>query len=229
MYNVNEPLSPMLRDIKMRSMPMKTLFISVTDSQFGTHAARISNELAKVLLADPVESVCVLRKTNSNLHVFEIYFCKSAEIDFNGAEYHVRFVPLSRPVATYPGTGMFDPSILNSAIENGSLLNDQLFTSEMQRASRQTLSPVVMNASVRHRIGDYSAHLTAKDNTIKALNDELNLHRAVLRKDYWIWEDDFKSNGLDSLNCPILISPEQLRSLILAATRSSELALEISE
>lgn len=47
----------------------------------------------------------------------------------------------------------------------------------------------------------------------------LEMYAAAESKNYWIWQGDGEDH-LESLTCPILIRPEQLRSLIAERTRA---------
>lgn len=204
------------------------LYVRMNEQQWANRAYPINEVTMKRIIKDLPKIMCVFVQ-NSVQHDYKIYFCHFAEIDFNGSEYFIRFSPnSSRALARYPGTGMFEKDFCETVINSDFVLCEDRLT-EFTARHRMMELPIMQNRQILTRVAGYSEHLAAKDKTIEAQQEELNLHRAALRRDYWIWQDDFDSNHIKSLNCPVMMTPQQLRDLILEASRNSHLALAADE
>lgn len=207
---------------------LTTLFVKMNEQQWIQRAFPITKDQMELIQSRLPKAMCVFVQNGTN-HDYKIYFCEFAEIDFNGSEYFIRFSTKNgNALARYPGTGIFDEDHCKLVVESDFVIREDKIT-ELTRKCREMILPIMLNRQVQMRVSGYSEHLAAKDKTIDAQQGELNLHRAALRKDYWIWQDDFETNHIQSLNCPILMTPQQLRSLILEAARNPQLALAADE
>ena len=204
------------------------LYVKMNEQQWINRAFPISQEKMDHIVKHLPKILCVFVQNGTN-HDYKIHFCHFAEIDFNGSEYFIRFSPNSgTALARYPGTGMFTEQFCEEVINSAYVIVEERLT-EISARSRTMELPIIQNRQILTRVAGYSEYLAAKDKTIEAQQGELNLHRAALRKDYWLWQDDFDSNHIQSLNCPILMTADQLRALILEASRNSHLALAADE
>lgn len=207
---------------------VSALYVKMNEQQWVNRAYPIDEHAMKQIVKHLPKIMCVFVQNGTN-HDYKIYFCHFAEIDFNGSEYFIRFSPNSgTALARYPGTGIFEKDLCEVVTSSNFIIREDKL-SEISARSRKMDLPIMQNRQILTRVAGYSEHLAAKDKTIEAQQGELNLHRAALRKDYWLWQDDFDSNHIKSLNCPVLMTAQQLRDLILEASRNSHLALAADE
>lgn len=207
---------------------VSALYLKMNEQQWVNRSFTIDEQTMKKIVESLPKILCVFIQNGTN-HDYKIHFCHFAEIDFNGSEYFIRFAPQGgQPLARYPGTGIFEETLCEAVIHSDFVLCEERL-SEISARSRMMDLPIIQNRQILTRVAGYSEHLAAKDKTIEAQQEELNLHRAALRRDYWIWQDDFDSNHIKSLNCPVLMTAQQLRDLILEASRNSHLALAADE
>lgn len=207
---------------------LTTLFVKMNEQQWIQRAFPITEKQKDVIQSGMPKAMCVFVQNGTN-HDYLIFFCEFAEIDYNGTSYYIRFSTKNdKALARYPGTGIFAEDHCKLVVESVFVMREDKLA-ELTYKSREMILPIMMNRHILMRVSGYTEHLAAKDKTIEAQQGELNLHRAALRKDYWLWEDDFQSNHIQSLNCPILMTPQQLRSLILEAARNPQLALAADE
>lgn len=204
---------------------LTTLYVKMNEQQWIQRVFQITKDQMELINSHLPKAMCVFVQ-NGTHHDYKIYFCEFAEIDFNGIEYFIRFCSKNEvALARYPGTGMFDEDHCKVVVESAFVVREDNLT-DISLRSRSMILPIMQNRQILTRVSGYSEHLAAKDRTIEAQQEELNLHRAALRQDYWIWQDNFDSNRIQSLNCPILMTPQQLRNLILEAARNPHLALD---
>lgn len=204
----------------LRALPeyhMKTLMLFTSEFQANVGVLRISDIMAEELLSNPTQSVLVIKDTQTKIDgedaPYLLYYCKSAELDFNGQNYYLRFEIPALAVAQYPGTTMFEENDLEMAIVRP-IIKDIFIHDYRNTKYRQTVYPVTLGKQARDRLAGYTKHLDIKDTAIAERDETIAKHRAIQGKDFWIWEDDTESNHLESLTCPILIMPNQLRALL---------------
>lgn len=206
----------------------EALYVTATDYQWNNRALPIS-ELQMHEIQKRRPKILCLFVEDPKYPIHKIHFCEFAEFDYNGAEYFIRFSPCGmQPIAQFPGTGMFEAAFCETVIASDYVIVEEIL-SNTAFESRVMSHPLMQSRSIMSRVEGFSAHLAAKDRTIASQHEELELHRSVLRKDYWLWHDDFDVNHLKSLNCPVMMTAQQVRDLIIEAHRNPHLALEAQE
>lgn len=201
----------MSRNIRYRQ---RTLIAFASKVEFGLNTVRIPVVLADKLKTEDFQALVIITPHEWDTEKFSLHIVNTAQLDYNGHDFYLRFDPRKNVVASFPGTGMFDADLLREAMNQGYATYVQEHTTKLAADSRSLRSGIRFGDRILERVRDYTAHLDIKDMSIRNIQEELESHRAVLKKDYWIWEDDHAANGLGSLNCPILIQPHQLASLL---------------
>lgn len=204
----------------MNKKTFNTLFVTATHTEFGLGVVQLPHKLVDEIRLHHVDSVCIWKQAEHDKEVFQIYYCRKAELDYNGHDFYLRFYPTQSPVATYPGTGMYTEFEVLNVIKHEKFMYYYEIVSPNTMEKRKLPDGLHFGQRMQERVKDYTAHLDIKEMTIGRIEKDLAKHQAFLRKDYWIWEDDFRSNGLSSLTCPILIEPHQLQELLLAASQN---------
>lgn len=192
----------------------RTLIVFASKVEFGLNTVRIPDSLADKLKKEDFQALVMITPHEWDTEKFSLHIANTAQLDYNGHDFYLRFEPRTNVVATFPGTGMFEGGLLREALDQGYAAFVQEHSTKLSADSRSLRSGIRFGDRILERVRDYTAHLDIKDMSIRNIQDELAAHRAVLKKDYWIWEDDHPANGLGSLNCPILIQPHQLASLL---------------